>query len=162
MTDTHTTKWPTILGGMPPFVDHPDRACAGKDTRLWFPEGGSNGSQAVAVCRECPLIDDCAAWALRQPRLCGVWGGLTEAARDRARRGVTSPRGTFRPTGAGRRAGTPGAAMQTIRAKVAAMRADGHSVAEIADRIGFSHRTVQRHLRALGQTQDSGRRAVAA
>ncbi len=160
MTST-ATRWPHTPGEIPPFFDHPDRACAGKDTRLWFPEGGSNGAKAIRVCRECPLVDACAAWSLRQPRLHGVWGGLTEADRDRMRRGTPRPAPAPRPVPAVRRAESPGATVLAVRAKVAAMYADGHGIADIAGRVGYSYRTVQRHLRATGRHRGHNHKAAA-
>jgi WhiB family redox-sensing transcriptional regulator len=36
---------------------------------------------AVAICRDCPLIQECATYALTENVKEGVWGGLTEANR---------------------------------------------------------------------------------
>jgi WhiB family redox-sensing transcriptional regulator len=154
MTDTSThPKWPVIPGGIPPFADHPDRACADHpDPNLWFPEGGSNGSPAKAICRKCPLVDTCAAFAIPQPRLCGVWGGLTEADRDRLRRRSQKPetvRGSWARTAAD-------------RARVAELAGLGVEPVEISRRVGICRRTVQRHLHALGRTQGGNGRKVAA
>lgn len=71
-------------------------ACAQVDPDLWFPEMGSGANttrHAVAVCRQCPLIHDCLAYAL--PRaLDGIWGGTTEGQRRRMRAdlGITATR----------------------------------------------------------------------
>ncbi len=75
-------------GTMPPFFDHPDRACAGADTDLFFPEtGGASASAAIAICDTCPLVDMCAEWAIPQILLHGVWGGLTRQDRQNLRLG---------------------------------------------------------------------------
>lgn len=41
---------------------------------------------AVEVCKTCPFIDPCAAYAFERPWIYGVWGGTTKAQRDRRRR----------------------------------------------------------------------------
>jgi WhiB family redox-sensing transcriptional regulator len=152
MTDTQP-KWPVIPGGTPPFADDPDRACADHpDPNLWFPEKGSNGARAKTICRKCPLIDACSEFAIPQPRLWGVWGGLNDADRERLRRRRQKPetvRGSWAKTAAD-------------RARVAELAALGAGSVEISRRVGICRRTVQRHLNALGRTQDGGRRAVAA
>jgi WhiB family transcriptional regulator, redox-sensing transcriptional regulator len=149
MTDTQP-KWPVIPGGIPPFADHPDRACADHpDPNLWFPEGGSNGAPAKAVCRTCPLIDACAAFAIPQPRLWGVWGGLNDEDRRQLRRRKMPEtiRGSWARTAAD-------------RDRVAELVALGVGSVEISRRIGISRRTVQRHVNALGRS--GGHPAVAA
>ncbi len=153
MTDTFThPKWPVIPGGTPPFADHPDRACANHENpNLWFPEGGSNGAKAIAICRGCPLIDACAAFAIPQPRLYGVWGGLNDADRARLRRRQQPQaiRGSWARTAAD-------------RARVAELAAMGVSSVEISDRVGICRRTVQRHLTALAHVQGDNGTKVAA
>jgi WhiB family redox-sensing transcriptional regulator len=156
MTDTRTrgAAWPVIPGEIPPFFDHPDRACAGKKTKLFFPENGDLGRAAVAVCRTCPLVETCAEWAVNQPtNPHGVWGGLTRNERARIRNGTYDPAVTVRPEfrrPTGRQ--TPFATTAQTRAKIVALHDDGHSIGAIAERVGCSYRTVQRHLRAAGRT----------
>ncbi len=144
--------WPIIPGEIPPFHSHPDRACAGKDTRLFFPEhGGASALRAVAVCRECPILDMCRDWSLNQPpQLRGIWGGLTDEDRYRVRAGRPLPAksipATFRPPPP---AVPSHASARRVRREVAALDAAGYSIEAIAGRVGCSYRTVQRHLRAL-------------
>ena len=38
-------------------------------------------TQAKQICQRCPVINQCAAWALRTREPYGVWGGLSEAER---------------------------------------------------------------------------------
>lgn len=60
--------------------------CASVDPELWFPENGVS-PRAVRVCQTCPVIAECRAYALNSKEyLFGVWGGMTEADRRRARR----------------------------------------------------------------------------
>ncbi len=50
---------------------------------------------ALAVCRSCPVLDDCRAWVLGLPERLdpgGVCGGLTEIQRSKARRAATANR----------------------------------------------------------------------
>lgn len=163
-----TDRWPTITGSMPPFADHPDRACAGQDTDLWFPEHGGTGAvRAINICRECPLVARCADWALQQPHLRGVWGGLTETDRRRVRRGLPVadrlPRTIVRPPiPIGRRPKSTAAVVVKVRAKVAALDDAGYNIGEIAERVGYSYRTIQRHLRALGRARTNGGTRIAA
>ena len=38
-------------------------------------------TQAKQICQRCPVISQCAAWALRTREPYGVWGGLSETER---------------------------------------------------------------------------------
>jgi WhiB family transcriptional regulator, redox-sensing transcriptional regulator len=78
--------WPA-----PPHL--PEAACRrpGID-RLWFfPENDKEGRaklrKAVHVCRSCPEIRACRAYALTDPTLVGVWGGTSGQTRRKLRRG---------------------------------------------------------------------------
>ena len=42
--------------------------------------------EAKAVCRRCPVIDSCLAWALESGQDAGVWGGLSEDERRALKR----------------------------------------------------------------------------
>ena len=41
---------------------------------------------ARAICRECPLLNECAEWAINRPSLIGVWGATTPRERKDIRR----------------------------------------------------------------------------
>jgi WhiB family transcriptional regulator, redox-sensing transcriptional regulator len=66
-------------------------ACGTVDPRLFFPVEENDRSQwpriaqAKQVCGRCVVMTDCRAWALQQPHLPGVWGGLTQAERQLGR-----------------------------------------------------------------------------
>lgn len=67
--------------------------CRDEDPELFFPIGTSGPAkaqteEAKAVCRRCPVVDECLAWALESGEDFGVWGGLSEEERreQRARR----------------------------------------------------------------------------
>lgn len=58
--------------------------CAQIDPELWFPEISSKLTTlpARAICAQCPVIRECAAWAIPEgDELYGVWGGLTREDR---------------------------------------------------------------------------------
>ena len=53
-------------------------------------------TQAKQICRRCPVISQCATWALRTREPYGVWGGLSETERAehprRAEPEISGPR----------------------------------------------------------------------
>lgn len=65
-----------------------DRACRDADTELFFSETRRGGAEAKLLCRGCPIVDACLAWALTQASedLHGVWGGTTNYERRKLRR----------------------------------------------------------------------------
>ena len=63
------------------------------DPRLFFHTEGERGAArrgrddaARAICSGCPVIEHCLAYALDNPELEGVWGGMTTRERDHYRR----------------------------------------------------------------------------
>jgi WhiB family redox-sensing transcriptional regulator len=68
-------------------VDWSDRAaCLTAEPETFFPVG--TGGHAVddvaaakAICRRCPVLDDCRDYALATRQPFGVWGGLDEEER---------------------------------------------------------------------------------
>ena len=75
-------------------------ACRREHTDLFFPVGSSPAAQAQTrdaqrVCRRCPVVEACWAWALETHEEYGVWGGMPEHARRRLlrRRGHHTPDG---------------------------------------------------------------------
>jgi hypothetical protein len=61
-----------------------DAACAGVDSDDWFPH--STNTTAIhaikQVCFGCPVMIDCAQYALTTRQDIGVWGGLSESQRN--------------------------------------------------------------------------------
>lgn len=57
------------------------QACAGSsiDPDWFFVEDHKEQLYVTAICHDCPLINDCAEYALHN-RVDGVWGGMTERA----------------------------------------------------------------------------------
>ena len=60
--------------------------CRTAPTELFFPDRGDDCGPAKAVCRRCPVLGECRAYALGLPWLKGVWGGLSEQERRVLRR----------------------------------------------------------------------------
>lgn len=74
------------------FADSPACAEDDIDPELFFPAGPGAIAQTRAakqVCAACPVLDACREFALHN-QVHGIWGGMTEAERDRARRGPES------------------------------------------------------------------------
>lgn len=81
---------------VPDFLLKDDPSCAQVDPEMFFPvesETINNRTQAVyrnlaeakEICRSCPLIVDCLAYALKNGEI-GIWGGTTEDQRVALRR----------------------------------------------------------------------------
>ncbi|MFH0521499.1 WhiB family transcriptional regulator [Streptomyces sp. M41] len=83
---------------MDDWRDH--SACRHEDPDLFYPIGTSGPAllqteQAKAVCRRCPVQQECLDFALDSGQSIGVWGGKSETERRALRR----------RTAVGRRAG---------------------------------------------------------
>jgi WhiB family transcriptional regulator, redox-sensing transcriptional regulator len=68
--------------------------CRGLDSSVFFHPDGERGrartqreERAKDVCRQCPVIQQCAAHALEVGETYGIWGGLTESERHLLRTG---------------------------------------------------------------------------
>jgi WhiB family redox-sensing transcriptional regulator len=48
-------------------------------------------ARALAVCRRCPVLEECREHALRVGEPYGVWGGMTEQDREAIRAGDAAP-----------------------------------------------------------------------
>lgn len=60
--------------------------CRDEDPELFFPvtetgPGALHVAEAKTVCRRCPVVSECLAWALDSGQEYGVWGGMTESER---------------------------------------------------------------------------------
>jgi len=73
------------------YSDWPSHAaCRDLDTERFFhpenergPRRAARESAAKAVCADCPVMEQCAEYALRNRVPYGIWGGLSETDRDR-------------------------------------------------------------------------------
>lgn len=59
----------------------PGLPCRTTDPELWFSRSSTDRELAIALCRQCPLQQPCAQYALDNRGLSGVWGGTTAADR---------------------------------------------------------------------------------
>lgn len=68
-TDTQhdRAEFDRLMGSMLP--------CRVEDPELWFAEKTAQVEQAKALCRSCPLVQDCLAGAVEREEPWGVWGG---------------------------------------------------------------------------------------
>lgn len=57
--------------------------CANGDPDVMYPEHTPGINQAVAICRDCPVLEPCLNHALNNKELHGIWGGTTEKQRRR-------------------------------------------------------------------------------
>ena len=72
-------------------------ACRTEDPDLFFPIGTSGPAllqteQAKAVCRRCPVREQCLQWALDTGQSIGVWGGTSETERRALKRRIAARR----------------------------------------------------------------------
>ncbi|MGH8936667.1 MAG: WhiB family transcriptional regulator [Acidimicrobiia bacterium] len=66
-------------------------ACRDSDPNLFFPVGTTGFALdqielAKAICRQCPVQDECLQYALETNQESGVWGGFAEDERRRLRK----------------------------------------------------------------------------
>ena len=81
--------WPSLLElfALPRWMA--DAACRGLGHHEYVISVRHTPSEAVlATCADCPVHEECLAYALAQPDLVGVWGGTTERERRKIRRQV--------------------------------------------------------------------------
>jgi WhiB family redox-sensing transcriptional regulator len=62
---------------------HTSGACNGSDPDAWFPDSRATATAAIAqrICHTCPVMDECADWAINTREAWGVWGATTESDR---------------------------------------------------------------------------------
>ncbi|MFE3325687.1 WhiB family transcriptional regulator [Streptomyces sp. NPDC059176] len=78
-----------------------DAACLDEDPDLFFPIGNTGPAllqvaEAKAVCRGCPVREQCLRWAIEHGQDSGVWGGLGEDERRSLRRRMARRRSAAR------------------------------------------------------------------
>lgn len=62
-----------------------DIPCTGPDRRAWTLDREADMGHAVDQCHRCPVLTDCAGYALTYAEPAGVWGGLTPNRRAELR-----------------------------------------------------------------------------
>ena len=68
------------------FADWRDRGACKGETEAFFSYDEGRVAQALAICQDCPVRQECLQTALADPNLYGVWGGTTQAERRRLHR----------------------------------------------------------------------------
>ena len=71
-----------------------DATCRTVDPELWFPDDDPWQAQAARrVCQSCPVVAECAEYAIHRYIPFGIWGGMTaDDRRDyRRRHGIVKP-----------------------------------------------------------------------
>lgn len=81
----------TCDGGRWPMNWRHQAACRDHDPELWFSGKPYEQAAALAVCRSCPVIDECRAFADDNNRingypLQGIWGGKQYGRTNRPRK----------------------------------------------------------------------------
>jgi len=71
-----------LMTALKPARDYSLAACANEDTNLFFSESNPEIRQALAICNRCPIKRECLEDALAKNEY-GIWGGTTEAMRER-------------------------------------------------------------------------------
>ncbi len=66
---------------------HARAACRGVGTEVFFPADQLTFTRARQICAGCEVRAECLEFALEHPSLKGIWAGLSERARARARQG---------------------------------------------------------------------------
>lgn len=51
--------------------------CRGASIEVFFVKSGANSRAAKAICRRCPVVGECRAYAVEHEKY-GTWGGLTQ------------------------------------------------------------------------------------
>ena len=127
--------------------DLPGAICATVDPELWFsdrqPGWAETERRAKALCRSCPVVAECLAYALKEP-LAGIWGGLNEAERHRL---AQTPGTTDRAMRARSVAARMKREVRADRVATAGrLRDGGLEVDVIALRLGVTRRSALRYL----------------
>lgn len=64
--------------------------CMISDPEAWFPNQAQSASREIRnakkLCESCPVQRECLAYAVANPELLGIWGGLTPKERLGLRR----------------------------------------------------------------------------
>lgn len=60
--------------------------CQGVDPELFFPSRGDTVKEAIEVCNNCEVINECLEFALENNERFGIWGGVSERGRRKIKR----------------------------------------------------------------------------
>lgn len=68
-----------------------DALCREYPDLAWFGKTDRSSKAAKAVCSACLVRDECLAYAMADPSLDGIWGGLTRRERGQLRHTASEP-----------------------------------------------------------------------
>jgi len=61
-------------------------ACLGSSSTIWFLDRKRNATApARKICAVCPVVSECAEYAITTNQALGFWGGMSERERRRER-----------------------------------------------------------------------------
>lgn len=94
MVQRHHWGWLSADGSETLFTPPPepwmaDALCRQVDPDLWFPEKGGSTRDAKAICRTCPAMERCLAYALEHGLRFGIFGGLSPLERRKLKKSAT-------------------------------------------------------------------------
>lgn len=88
-----TTRTQSVSSDVPRWGWQEKAACHDADLELFFGNEGepkrqrlAREARALALCAQCPVVQQCLRHAETAPERYGVWGGLTEEQRESGRR----------------------------------------------------------------------------
>lgn len=95
-TPGSTTHRPATTVGLDALLLRPpawteSAVCSQVDMDLHHPDQGCPTAAAIRVCRGCPVVGECLAFALEHRELHGVWGATTPAERKAMLRRSAEP-----------------------------------------------------------------------
>lgn len=105
-------------------------SCRGASPALFYSDDPADQAAAKAICATCPVADRCLSARSSEP---GLWGGLTEAERDRAR-------------AASRRGPEPSLADEALAAVLAGADPERPALAQLLDAVPVATSTAYRYL----------------
>ena len=73
-----------LLGSVPEWQER--ALCAQTDPEAFFPEKGGSTREAKKICTRCEVKAECLEFALAHDERFGIWGGLSERERRKAKR----------------------------------------------------------------------------
>ena len=78
-----------------------DALCADEDPEIFFPPNDDPAVQARRICGQCPVRDECLAYALEAREEFGIWGGLDPNERRNLKRRLQRRKAGTRPESQG-------------------------------------------------------------
>jgi WhiB family redox-sensing transcriptional regulator len=60
--------------------------CLGADPETFFVERGGSSAEAKAICRGCPVEEQCFEYAIENNETHGIWGGRSQSELRKIRR----------------------------------------------------------------------------